>query len=460
VRSPKSCRIAALSVLLCVGLASAAEARPEQQKLVAAIPTQAEHGQRLLIGGRVAGGNKPGRQARLERRRGHRWHRVARSSVRRDGSFSLRWKAPARGAVIRLRVRVIGRGFRLVGRSQVLRLSSAPPAADVLPPAVEHPEGELGALPIEENESDAYSVPEGVGGGDFSSRVPFANAMKLKVTQGQNGGYSHGNNYTRNAIDIAAAAGTPVLAGFSGVIAAVRGGCAPSKSWGCNSGFGNFVYLKHADGTCALHAHLAAINVAAGQQIARYAQLGTVGSSGSSTGAHLHYDRLNCGSRTSLPWSFEEAGQPREGQLITSGNEPPPASAPQPAPQPTPQPQPTQAPRRVITVDNRVTNGMGMREDTTPVRLTTQPWIRCGSRGCNINGTERSSGGQYDAAVCQTTGERTTNGHDTSTADDSNPERFESTRYYGVRLGDGTFGFVSEVWIRAADRGGLGLPAC
>jgi hypothetical protein len=114
----------------------------------------------------------------------------------------------------------------------------------------------------------------------------------------------------------------------------------------------------------------------------------------------------------------------------------------------------------VITVDNRVTNGMGMREDTTPARLTTKPWIRCGSRGCNINGTERGSGGTYDAAVCQTAGERTTNGHDTSAADDANPERFESTRYYGVRLGDGTFGFVSEVWIRAADRGGLGLPAC
>ena len=104
----------------------------------------------------------------------------------------------------------------------------------------------------------------------------------------------------------------------------------------------------------------------------------------------------------------------------------------------------------------------GLREaiGTTPVRLTTQPWIRCGSRGCNIAGTERSSGGTYDAAVCTRFGERTTNGHDTDPADDANPERYESTRYYGVRLSNGTFGFVSEVWIRAADRGGLGLPAC
>ena len=114
----------------------------------------------------------------------------------------------------------------------------------------------------------------------------------------------------------------------------------------------------------------------------------------------------------------------------------------------------------VITVDNRVTNGSGMREDTIAVRLTTKPWINCGSRGCNIDGTERSSGGTYDAAICQTVGERTTNGHDGSSADDANPELYESTRYYGVRLGNGTFGYVSEVWIRAADRGGLGLPNC
>jgi len=136
----------------------------------------------------------------------------------------------------------------------------------------------------------------------------------------------------------------------------------------------------------------------------------------------------------------------------------PPAGSPAvPKPQPPPPPPP---PRRVITVDNRVTNGMGMREDSVPARLTTQPWTHCTSRGCNINGTERGSGGTYDAAVCQTGGERTTNGNDHDASDDANPERFESSRYYGVRLTNGTFGYVSEVWIRAADRGGLGLPQC
>jgi hypothetical protein len=134
--------------------------------------------------------------------------------------------------------------------------------------------------------------------------------------------------------------------------------------------------------------------------------------------------------------------------------------SPAPPAQPPGPPAPPPPLRRVLTVDNRVTNGMGMREDSVPVRLTTQPWTHCTSRGCNIYGTERGTGGTYDAAVCQTTGERTTNGHDSDPSDDANPERFESTRYYGVRLTDGTFGYVSEVWIRAADRGGLGLPQC
>jgi hypothetical protein len=116
--------------------------------------------------------------------------------------------------------------------------------------------------------------------------------------------------------------------------------------------------------------------------------------------------------------------------------------------------------RRVITIDNRVTDGAGMREDATPVSLGSQPWASCSRRGCAISDTDRRSGDTYDAAVCQTTGDRVTNGQDANPADDANPSRFESTRHYGVRLPDGTFGYVSETWVRPEDRGGLGLPVC
>lgn len=126
----------------------------------------------------------------------------------------------------------------------------------------------------------------------------------------------------------------------------------------------------------------------------------------------------------------------------------------------TPTPPPPPPVGKVITVDNRVTNGMAMAQDGIPLRLTTRAEIHCGTKGCNINGTERTSGQTYESAVCQTRGQRFTNGNDSDPADDANPERYESTLYYGVRLADGVFGYTSEVWVRASDRGGLSLPAC
>ncbi|MGK2956102.1 MAG: vWA domain-containing protein [Solirubrobacterales bacterium] len=132
---------------------------------------------------------------------------------------------------------------------------------------------------------------------------------------------------------------------------------------------------------------------------------------------------------------------------------------PGPDPDPDPPDPPTPVPH-VVVVNKRVTNGMSMREDSTPTRLLTQPRAFCTTNGCNINGTERSTGQTYESAVCQTWGERITNGNDHSAVDDANPELYSSTRYYGVRLADGTFGYLSEVWVQAADRGGLWLGAC
>ena len=139
---------------------------------------------------------------------------------------------------------------------------------------------------------------------------------------------------------------------------------------------------------------------------------------------------------------------------------PPPTPPPLPAAGEVAPPLPPPPLRKILTVDNRTTNGMAMSQDGIPLRLTTEKRTFCTTNGCNIDGTERTSGQTYDAAVCQSTGARFTNGNDRDPADDANPERYESTLSYGVRLGDGTFGYVNEVWIRAADRGGLGVPVC
>jgi hypothetical protein len=74
-------------------------------------------------------------------------------------------------------------------------------------------------------------------------------------------------------------------------------------------------------------------------------------------------------------------------------------------------------------------------------------------------GPDLVTGDRLDV-VCQTTGERTTNGHDGEPADDTNPILHKSRLWYGAQLGDGSLGYLSETWLDPLDRGGLGLPRC
>uniref|UniRef100_UPI0013D5985F M23 family metallopeptidase n=1 Tax=Klebsiella oxytoca TaxID=571 RepID=UPI0013D5985F len=78
--------------------------------------------------------------------------------------------------------------------------------------------------------------------------------------------------------DFAAAAGTPVFATAGGVVL--------SAGWG--GGYGNLVQVDHGNGLVTRYAHLSEILVSQGQPVAVGARVGLVGSTGRSTGAHLH----------------------------------------------------------------------------------------------------------------------------------------------------------------------------
>lgn len=114
---------------------------------------------------------------------------------------------------------------------------------------------------------------------------------------------------------------------------------------------------------------------------------------------------------------------------------------------------------RQIAVDNRVTNGAAQMRQDTPAYLSTVTRNFCKRDGCALLGTDVGSGAVL-TAECTVLGDRTTNGQDNSTIDDGNPGLYSSTRWYGIRWGDGRFGYISEVWIAAQYRGGLGLRAC
>ncbi|WP_448626779.1 helix-turn-helix domain-containing protein [Geodermatophilus sp. URMC 64] len=113
-----------------------------------------------------------------------------------------------------------------------------------------------------------------------------------------------------------------------------------------------------------------------------------------------------------------------------------------------------------VVVHNVVTDGAtAMREDTAAY-LSTRPEIYCKSRGCAVEGGPQYRTSDRLTVSCQVAGDRTTNGDDSTTADDANPGLYSSTLWYGVPLPDGGLGYLSEVWVDADHRGGLGLPEC
>ncbi|MDT5293428.1 MAG: hypothetical protein QOJ76_308 [Acidobacteriota bacterium] len=80
--------------------------------------------------------------------------------------------------------------------------------------------------------------------------------------------------------DIAAPRGTPVFAAADGTVLQA----------GWQNGYGQTVVLDHGNGLTTCYGHLSRIEVAAGQELKRGEQLGQVGSTGRSTGPHLHYE--------------------------------------------------------------------------------------------------------------------------------------------------------------------------
>ncbi len=85
-------------------------------------------------------------------------------------------------------------------------------------------------------------------------------------------------------MDIAAPTGTPIIAPGDGVVTRISTGGA----------YGNLIEISHGSGLSTRYAHLHKFNVKEGQKVKRYDIIGFIGSTGRSTGPHLHYEvRLN-----------------------------------------------------------------------------------------------------------------------------------------------------------------------
>ncbi|GAB1367405.1 MAG TPA: M23 family metallopeptidase [Candidatus Cloacimonas sp.] len=92
----------------------------------------------------------------------------------------------------------------------------------------------------------------------------------------------YGRWANHQGVDYRARYGTPVFAVANGTVSTA----------GYHGGWGNEVQIKHPSGLSTQYAHLSAISVRQGQSVRKGQQIGRVGSTGRSTGAHLHFGLL------------------------------------------------------------------------------------------------------------------------------------------------------------------------
>ena len=85
--------------------------------------------------------------------------------------------------------------------------------------------------------------------------------------------------------DIGAPSGTPILAADSGVATVI-----PDNG----NGYGNYIMINHGGGRVTLYAHMSSFAVSGGASVSQGQVIGYVGSTGNSTGPHLHFEvRVN-----------------------------------------------------------------------------------------------------------------------------------------------------------------------
>lgn len=107
--------------------------------------------------------------------------------------------------------------------------------------------------------------------------------------------YLSGNNFWSGhpGIDIAAGLGAPVWAASAGTVTIAQGG------W--NGGYGNVVMIDHNNGYLTVYGHLSQINVVPCESVSAGTGIGLAGSTGNSTGPHLHFEIRQNGQAVD-PW--------------------------------------------------------------------------------------------------------------------------------------------------------------
>lgn len=132
------------------------------------------------------------------------------------------------------------------------------------------PGGAMHAAPVKVSAS-----PVSTSGGSSASSAGFSHPAPGSVkTQGIHG---------YNAVDLAGGHGSAVRAAAAGEVIV-------SKGSGWNGGYGQYVVIRHPNGSQTLYAHLSSNSVGVGAYVAQGQVIGGMGNTGKSTGTHLHFE--------------------------------------------------------------------------------------------------------------------------------------------------------------------------
>lgn len=136
--------------------------------------------------------------------------------------------------------------------------------------------------------------------GDLGPKVPgqFTNPVpggRFTSGFGPRKAPTPGASTFHKGIDLAAPTGTKVGATRGGVV---------TRSGFDKKGYGNWVEVRHADGTTSRYGHLDKRGVKVGQEVEQGSRLGTVGNTGRSTGSHLHFEIRDAQGRPVDPMKY------------------------------------------------------------------------------------------------------------------------------------------------------------
>ena len=129
------------------------------------------------------------------------------------------------------------------------------------------------------------------GGGQFVWPAP--SYTRISDDYGMRTHPTLGVQMMHNGIDMAAPSGSPILAAADGTVIAAS----------YSSSMGNYIMIDHGSDIITVYMHASSLNVSAGQEVSAGDRIGSVGSTGRSTGPHLHFGVRKSGSYVN-PWSY------------------------------------------------------------------------------------------------------------------------------------------------------------